>query len=59
MITKEKLKAEIDRLPENLLEEVYEFINSIRSIRPKERKLRSYKLRGQFDKINIRERAYE
>lgn len=59
MITKEKLKAEIDRLPENLLEEVYEFINSIRSIRPKARKLRSYKLRGQFDKINIRERAYE
>lgn len=59
MITKEKLKAEIDRLPDNLLEEVYEFINSIKSMRPKKRKLRSYKLKGQFDNINTRERAYE
>lgn len=59
MITKEKLKAEIDRLPDNLLEEVYEFINSIKSMRPKKRKLRSNKLKGQFDNINTRERAYE
>lgn len=59
MITKEALKAEIDKLPDNLLEEVYKFINSIKTIRPRKRKLHTFKLKGQFDNINIRESAYE
>mgnify|MGYP005662467149 CR=1 FL=1 len=59
MITKETLKAEIDKLPDNLLEEVYKFINSIRTLRSEKRKLHTFKLKGQFDDINIRESAYE
>ena len=59
MTTKEKIKAEIDKLPENLLEEVYRFINSIKITKSKKPKLQSYKLKGQFDHLNIREKAYE
>lgn len=29
MITKEELKKEVDRLPENLLEEVYSFLRKV------------------------------
>lgn len=59
MTTKEKLKKEIDELPQNLLEQVYLFINSIKEKRPTKNRLRSFKLSGQFDDINIREKAYE
>ncbi len=59
MTIKKKLKAEIDKLPESLLEGVYQFMNSIKTMKPRKRKLRTYKLRGQFDNTNIREKAYE
>ena len=59
MITKKTLKAEIDKLPDNLLEEVYKFINAIKTTEPKRRTIHTFKLKGQFDNINIRESAYE
>jgi mRNA-degrading endonuclease YafQ of YafQ-DinJ toxin-antitoxin module len=59
MTTKGKLKKEIDELPQNLLDQVYQFINSIKEERPTKNRLRSFKLRGQFDDVNIREKAYE
>lgn len=59
MITKNKIKREIDRLPNNLLEKVYKFIFSIREKDISSRSLPSFKLNGQFDDLNIREKAYE
>lgn len=59
MTTKEKIKTEIDKLPDHLLEEIYRYINTIKTRRPEKRKLHTYKLKGQFDNINIREKAYE
>ncbi|MBI1939500.1 MAG: hypothetical protein HYS25_15430 [Ignavibacteriales bacterium] len=59
MITKEKIKREIDRMPNELLEKVYKYINSLTVQKPVKKKLHTYKLKGQFDDINVREKAYE
>ena len=59
MVTKDKIKREIDRMPNDLLEKVYKYINGLISRKTTKRKLHTYKLKGQFDNINTRERAYE
>ncbi|MBU0560502.1 MAG: hypothetical protein KJ799_10430 [Bacteroidetes bacterium] len=59
MVTKERIKREIDRMPNELLEKVYKYINGLTSLKTNKKKLHTYKLNGQFDNINIRERAYE
>jgi len=59
MVTKERIKREIDRMPNDLLEKVYKYINSIKTKKTNKKKLHTYKLKGQFDNINIREKAYE
>jgi len=59
MTTKEKLKLEIDKMPEDLLEQVYKFIDSIKSKRPEKNRIHTFKLKGTFDNLNIREKAYE
>lgn len=59
MITKSRIKREIDRMPDDLLEKVYEYINRLTTTKKNTRKFPTYKLKGQFDNINIRERAYE
>lgn len=59
MVTKEKLKKEIDKLPQNLLGQVYQFINSMKEKKRTKNRIRSFKLKGQFDDINIREKAYD
>jgi len=59
MQTKERIKREIDRMPNDLLEKVYKFINSLTSPKPIKKKFHTYKLKGQFDNINARARAYE
>lgn len=55
MITKQKIKKEIDEIPDDLLEEIYQFINSLK----KKKNLHTFKLKGQFDELNIRQAAYE
>lgn len=59
MVTKEYLKKEIDKLPQDLLKQVCQFIHSMKGKTGKKNRLRSFKLKGQFDDINIRENAYE
>jgi len=54
MVTKEKLKKEIDELPQDLLKQVYQFIYSVKGKTGKKSRVRSFKLKGQFDDINIR-----
>ena len=46
-------------MPNDLLEKVYKYINSIKTKKTNKKKLHTYKLKGQFDNINIREKAYE
>ncbi len=59
MITKEKVKKEIDKMPDDVMQEVYEFINNIKTTKMRKRKLHTYRLKGKFDNLNIRESAYE
>jgi hypothetical protein len=60
MITREQIKREIDKLPDNLLEELYlQLKNTI--LRSKVRKpdftVRNFQ--GSLDKTDIRKAAYE
>ena len=59
MITKEKVKREIDRMPKNLVGKVHKYLHGLNFKKVTKRKLHTFKLKGQFDDINIRERAYE
>jgi len=59
MITKEQVKQEIDKIPDSLLEDVLKFISNIKGKKTSKRKLHTYKLKGQFDNLNIRAKAYE
>ena len=60
MITKEKVKSEIDKMPDSLLEDIYTYIR--RSVDFKKKpigKIHTFKLKGQLDQIDIRAKAYE
>jgi len=59
MTTKEKVKKEIDALPDDLLDQVYKFINTIKAGKVKGGRLHTFKLNGKFDNLNIREQSYE
>ena len=59
MITKEQVKQEIDQLPDDVMEQIYVFICSIKPKKSFKKPIRSFKLKGQFDKMDIRELAYE
>ena len=59
MTTKEKVQQEINEMPENLLEQVYSYIHSIKSRKNGKKEIHTFKLNGAFDNINIRQKAYE
>ncbi|MDP2303319.1 MAG: hypothetical protein Q8N03_12950 [Ignavibacteria bacterium] len=59
MITKEKVKRKIDRVPNNLLIKVDKYIDTIISEITEKKKIHTFKLKGQFDNIDVRESAYE
>ena len=59
MTTKEKVKREIDQMPEDALEKVHKYICSLRKKTIPGKKVHTFNLKGQLDDINIREKAYE
>ena len=59
MITKEKVKEEIDGMSKDLVEKVYQYIHLIKSKNIEKKKIHTFKLKGNFDDVNIREKAYE
>jgi hypothetical protein len=59
MTTRERIKREIDHMPTDLLEKVHKYINGLTSKKTAKKKFHTYKLHGQFDDMNVRERAYE
>lgn len=54
MITKEKVKKEIDRLSEVELEKVYLYLTSVTKSSTAKTSIRSLKLKGKLDKKDIR-----
>ncbi len=59
MTTKEKIKKRIDSLPDELLDQVQKYLDSIKTKRKPKRKIRTLHLKGQYDSIDIRRKAYE
>jgi hypothetical protein len=59
MIAREKIKEEIDKIPDYLLMDILSFISQIKTKKRVDKKLRTYKLKGKFDDLNIRTIAYE
>jgi len=61
MITKEQVKNEIDKLPEDLVEEIHRFIDAMlkKEIKKKPISIHSFKLNGVYDNLNIRAEAYD
>lgn len=59
MITKEKIKNEIDRLFDTELEKVYLYLSSLRKTKKSRPNIRSSKLKGKIDEMDLRSLAYE
>ena len=60
MVTKEIIKNEIDRIPDNLLEDIYSYIQTtVHQVKSQKRNIHTYKLNGLFDDTDIRAKAYE
>lgn len=59
MITKEKVKKEIDQLSGTELEKVYLYLSSLRKTKKSRPNIRSLKLKGKLDEKNLRSLAYE
>ena len=59
MTTKEKVKREIDQMPNDALEKVYKYISSLRKKTVQQKKVRTFNLKGQLDDVNLREKGYE
>lgn len=59
MKIKEKIKKEIDQMPDELLYEVQEYLKTINKRNNLKRKIRKLHLKGQYDHMNIRQKAYE
>ena len=59
MKIKEKIKREIDQMPDELLYEVEKYLKTINKRNMKKSKIRKLHLHGQYDNLNIRQKAYE
>ncbi len=59
MINREKLKKEIDKIPDELLEQLERFIKTIKYKQRRKKTLHTFHLSGKYDDIKIREEAYE
>jgi len=59
MITKEKVKKEIDKLSDTEVEKVYQYLSSLRKTKKSPTNIRSLKLKGKLDGEDLRSVAYE
>jgi inorganic pyrophosphatase len=59
MTTEQKIMKEIEGLPQQFLDEIADFIKSLKKKLIKKKKLPTFDLGGQCDKMDIRKKAYE
>ena len=57
MRLKDKIKKEIDMIPEEYLPQVEQYIKAIKI--KKDKRIKTLHLKGKYDKINARELAYK
>lgn len=59
MTTKDKIKREIDKLPENELSKLYLYLHTLNRDKKPKPNIRSLKLKGKLDHKDIRSVSYE
>ncbi|GAB6163536.1 hypothetical protein JCM12298_26960 [Desulfothermus naphthae] len=59
MELKEKIKKEIDSIPEEYLFQLEKYVKILKNNIQKEKRIKTLHLQGKFDKVNIRKMAYE
>lgn len=59
MTMKEKIKKEVDKMPNDLIEKVYQYISTLGVKKIKKNRIHTFNLKGQLDDVNIRAKAYE
>ena len=59
MTTKDKIKHEIEKLPENELEKLYLYLHTLNRAKKPKPNIRSLKLKGKLDNKDIRSVSYE
>ncbi|MBW1999396.1 MAG: hypothetical protein JRJ29_15725 [Deltaproteobacteria bacterium] len=59
MELKEKIKKEIDSLPEEYLPQLERYLETIKNGKQKEKRIKTVHLKGKFDNLDIRRVAYE
>ncbi len=59
MTSKQKILKEIDGIPQEFLNEIIDFIKSVKKKITGRKKLPTLDLGGQCDKMDIRKKAYE
>ncbi|GAB6887863.1 hypothetical protein JCM13304A_13610 [Desulfothermus okinawensis JCM 13304] len=59
MELKEKIKKEIDSLPEIYLLQLQQYIQILKDNKDREKKIKTVHFKGRFDNLNIRKIAYE
>ena len=59
MELKEKIKHEIDSLPEEYLPQLERYLETIKNKNIKKKQIKTIHLKGKFDNIHIRRFAYE
>lgn len=59
MTLKEKIKNEVDKMPNDLIEKVYQYISTLGVKKLKTNRIHTFNLKGQLDDMNIRAKAYE
>ena len=59
MELKEKIKHEIDSIPEEYLPQIERYLEIIKSEKTKKKQIKTLHLKGKFDNLHIRRVAYE
>ena len=59
MELKEKIKKEIDLLPEEYLLQLEQYLETIKTSKRKLSSIKTVHLKGKYDNLNIRKLAYE
>ena len=58
-VTRDEMKREIDQLPDDVLDRLYRYIQALKLQKLEKRTLPAHDLKGRFDNVDIRERAYK
>ncbi len=59
MELKEKIKKEIDSLPEEYLPQLERYLETIKNGKQKEKRIKTVHLKGEYNNLDIRRVAYE